>query len=644
MKSLPDDNISVITRLFNVVLMTGLVPEAWCIGAIVPLYKGKGPKDDLDNYRGITLLSCLGKLFTSLINKRLTVFLDSTGAIGAEQAGFRKAHSTTDHVFALHMLIKLYKQKGKRIYAAFVDYRKAFDFVDRSALWTKLLKEGINGRVLTVIMNIYAKAKSCVKCNSRISKTFPSNVGVRQGENLSPLLFSLFLNDFEYSISRRSADTIQYRGLPFISQLYEQEMQDLADIDVFFRMYCLLYADDTIIMAESDQELQSALNALHTYCTKWKLTVNVQKTKVVIFSRGLVRIAPAFVYGNQHIEIVRQYTYLGVVFYANGKFDVAITQRIDQATLALNALKWRARKLRLPLDVTLELFDKCVKPVLLYGCEVWGWDDLSSLDIFQRNFYKECLGLKQSCSNNMVYAELGQMPISYDARIRMATYWLRLKQGRNTKIASRLLGLCQRLHQNPSSGYSFEWMESIKQTLAAAGLEAVWNSNAPLLDSESLKQQLWEAARLQFGNKWSEEVALSRTCQTYKALMPTWNPELSTYLTILNFYQRRAVARFRCRSNFLPMSSYLSHRPDYSCLCPLCNNDNADEGHYLLSCPYFDIERARLLPHHLRELDPQLSLVRLLNCSELTPLKNIARFIENVLNVFKDLQSLATVN
>ena len=68
LKSLPDDNISVITRLFNVVLMTGLVPEAWCIGAIVPLYKGKGPKDDLDNYRGITLLSCLGKLFTSLIN------------------------------------------------------------------------------------------------------------------------------------------------------------------------------------------------------------------------------------------------------------------------------------------------------------------------------------------------------------------------------------------------------------------------------------------------------------------------------------------------------------------------------------------------------------------------------------------------
>ena len=141
-----------------------------------------------------------------------------------------------------------------------------------------------------------------------------------------------------------------------------------------------------------------------------------------------------------------------------------------------------------------------------------------------------------------------------------------------------------------------------------------------------------------------EEVSVSQTCQVYKTLTPTWSPKLAEYLINLNFYQRRAMARFRCRSNFLPMSSFLSHRPDYICLCPLCNSDNADEGHYLLVCPYFDTERARLIPHHPRETNPQLSLERLLNCSELTPLKKIARFIENVLNVFKDLQTLAPGN
>ena len=632
--------------MFNIVLKSGIVPDAWCMGAIIPLYKGKGSKDDLDNYRGITLLSCIGKLFTSLLNKRLTQFLENAGAIGPEQAGFRKGHSTNDHVFALHMLIELYKQKGKRIYAAFVDYRKAFDFVDRTSLWSKLLNQGINGNILKVIMNLYAKAKACVKTSKGISNPFPCNVGVRQGENLSPLLFALFLNDFEYAISRRMGNNT-YRGLPFLSELYDQETRDIVDdVDVYFRLYCLLYADDTIIMAESAEELQSALNSLHAYCNKWKLTVNVKKTKVVIFSRGIVRVAPAFVYGNQHVEIVREYTYLGIVFYANGKFDAAIAQRIDQATLALNALKWRARVLRLPLDVTLELFDKCVKPVLLYGCEVWGWADLDAIDIFQRNFYKECLGLKQSCSNNMVYAELGRMPLSYDARIRMVTYWLSLRQGsNNTKIASRLLCLCQRLHQNPTSGYSFEWVQSVKQTLVAAGLVSLWNDiHAPMLDGSSLRLQLRAAAQTQFSNKWREEVSVSQTCQVFKTLTPTWTPRLADYLINLNFYQRRAMARFRCRSNFLPMSSFLSHRPGYTCLCPLCNNDNADEGHYLLSCPYFDTERYRLLPQHLRELDPQRSLVRLLNCTELTPLKNIARFVENVLNVFKDLHSLVPVN
>ena len=101
------------------------------------------------------------------------------------------------------------------------------------------------------------------------------------------------------------------------------------------------------------------------YCLAHTLTLSELASYHII--SGSWTPPPAFVYGNQHVEIVREYTYLGTVFYANGKFDTAIAQRIDQATLALNALKWRARVLRLPLDVTLELFDKCVKPVLLYG-------------------------------------------------------------------------------------------------------------------------------------------------------------------------------------------------------------------------------------------------------------------------------------
>ena len=349
----------------------------------------------------------------------------------------------------------------------------------------------------------------------------------------------------------------------------------------------------------------------------------------------MVRIAPAFVYGNQHLEIVREYTYLGVVFCCNGKFESAMSNRIEQATLALNALKWRARKLRLPLDITLELFDRCVKPVLLYGCEVWGWDNLEPIEIFHRSFLKECLGLKSSCSNNMIYAETGRMPLVYEVRIRMASYWLRVRSGTQTKIAYKLLTLCERLHHDPSSNYYFQWTDCVTKTLLDAGIDAA-NITESGLDSDCMRKRLWITAEEGFRIKWLAEVSVSRTCEMFKTFMPDWRPEIAPYLVKLNFFQRRAMARFRCRSNFLPMSSFNAHQyVNYQYLCPLCNADSADEDHYLLSCSYFDTERRKL-----RDSTEILSARELLTCDNFTVLSKIARYVENILNAFKDLHLL----
>ena len=105
--------------------------------------KNKGSIDDPDNnyYRGITLLSCLGKLFTSTINTRLTEFIKCSGSLGEEHAGFR-GYSTSDHIVVLSSLIELLSRR-KRLYCAFVDYKKAFDLIDRASLWSKLLLNGI---------------------------------------------------------------------------------------------------------------------------------------------------------------------------------------------------------------------------------------------------------------------------------------------------------------------------------------------------------------------------------------------------------------------------------------------------------------------------------------------------------------------
>ena len=146
--------------------------------------------------------------------------------------------------------------------------KKAFDLVDRSSLWSKLISCGINVNVLKVIYNMYENAKSCVKQGQALSDFFSCEVGVRQRENLSPLLFAIYLNDFEHSVSRN------YKGLDMLTGEIHNNLCD-DDVEVFLKMYVLLYADNTIVMAETPCE----------YCQTWHVTVNTSKTQVIIFSR-----------------------------------------------------------------------------------------------------------------------------------------------------------------------------------------------------------------------------------------------------------------------------------------------------------------------------------------------------------------------
>ena len=187
----------------------------------------------MNNYRGITLLSCLGKLFTSVINERLYSYLTNAKILGNEQAGFRPKHSTLDHIFALHVLSNYYINEKKQLYCAFVDYSKAFDLVDRVSLWQKLLANGISGKAFKIIYNIYEKAKSCVKVGDKISGIFNSNVGVRQGENLSPLLFAIYLSDFENFLSNK------YSGLQYLDREIQTLLND-NELEHYIKLYTLL--------------------------------------------------------------------------------------------------------------------------------------------------------------------------------------------------------------------------------------------------------------------------------------------------------------------------------------------------------------------------------------------------------------------
>ena len=143
----------------------------------------------------------MGKLFTSIINTRLKNYVESNNIINDYQTGFRSGYSTIDNMFILQTLIQILHNKKKKLFCAFIDLKRAFDTVWRIGLWSKLIKYNINGKCLKLIKNMYGNIKSAVKVNGTSSNSFPCNIGVRQGETLSPLMFSLYLNDLHDFIS-----------------------------------------------------------------------------------------------------------------------------------------------------------------------------------------------------------------------------------------------------------------------------------------------------------------------------------------------------------------------------------------------------------------------------------------------------------
>ena len=227
----------VYVDLFNRILNDGQIPESWTIGMIIPIYKNKGDKGDFNNYRGITILSCLGKMFTSVINSRLNKYANETRLINENQTGFRKNYSTLDHIFLLKNFIDIFvKNSNQKLYCAFVDYKKAFDTVCRSGLWYKLINSGITGKLYNVIVNMYKNIKSCVNSDGNLSDFFISVNGMRQGVNMSPFLFALFVNDIEQFLVQYGCSPIEITG---------------ANMEIYFKLLIIMYADDTVLFASS---------------------------------------------------------------------------------------------------------------------------------------------------------------------------------------------------------------------------------------------------------------------------------------------------------------------------------------------------------------------------------------------------------
>ena len=211
--------------------------------------------------------------------------------------GFR----TSDHILVLKTIIDYYKSRRKPLFACFVDFRKAYGSVWREGLFFKLIEYGCSKKFVAMLLSMYSSVKAAVKLEQGITPFFQSFTGVKQGCNLSPSLFNIFINDIPKLFST-SCDPVR-----------------LGDSN----LNCLLYADDLVILSESKFGLQKSLKVLESYCKKWKLNVNLKKTKILIFcSPAQKRLFQnvSCVFGGQVVEKVEEYTYLGLTFRYNGNF------------------------------------------------------------------------------------------------------------------------------------------------------------------------------------------------------------------------------------------------------------------------------------------------------------------------------------
>ena len=324
------------------------------------------------------------------------------------QAEFRQVYRTTDHLFTLTTLIDHYTTKNKKpLFLCFIDFRKAFDKVDHELLWRKISNYGAGGKFLDIIKLTYEKVKSCVMSKGGLTNFFSYRRGVRQGCLLSPLLFSLYLNDLVECLERNGALGVELRDI---------------------RLYAMLYADDLILLAENDYDLKLQMDILGNYTIKWGMEIKRGKTKVIIFNDPMKRKENGIFYSvnNRIIRITKSYKYLGVILNNKHSYKAHVDVIVEKANKCLFTLITKNKEWKgFEPTLLLYLFDHLISPILSYGCKIWGnrrWDDIEKIHLF---ICKYALGVKKSTPSDGIYAELGRVPLSVTRQIHIIKFAIR---------------------------------------------------------------------------------------------------------------------------------------------------------------------------------------------------------------------------
>lgn len=409
--------IDELTVLLNSCWDESAVPKDWRRGVIVKLPK-KGNLADCNNWRGITLLSVPGKVLGIVLLRRLRRAVDQR--LREEQAGFRAGRSCSEQIFILRTIIEQTVEFQQKISVNFIDFTKAFDSIHRDTLWKIARAYGIPARYVALFRNIYHESSCCVRTGQGVSDFFRINTGVRQGCVLSPFLFLLAM-DF---VMRRTLEQGDF-GLQW------QDGRQLADLD---------FADDIALLGSTQRSLCELTTTLEHEAAKAGLRISASKSKILRV--GYARANAPVQVGQQILEEVDQFTYLGSVMTADGGSDEDITCRLGKAAAVMCRLRpiWISRTIALPTKI--RLFNSIVIPTAIYACETWRSTAGSDrrLNVFQQRCLRRILQIsyRDHVSNEDVYRRTSTRPLAdivAERRFRFAGHVLRLPPERLPKMA-----------------------------------------------------------------------------------------------------------------------------------------------------------------------------------------------------------------
>ena len=410
--------IDRMTELFNRVWEEERVPREWNESRVTLLHKGGYKrKDELKNYRPISLVNTVGKIFSAVLNERLRKWIEGHRVLGEEQNGFRVDRRAEDNMFIVNELIERKRKDGSKVYLGFLDIEKAYDRVNRTMMCKVLEKLGMCEKIVNIIRSMYVDTRAKYRMGEIETDWVLSERGVRQGCVLSPTLFSLYTEEL----------AVRIRGTNAGVKVGDEKLG------------LLLYADDAVVMSESADELQDILDILSEYGTDFGVRFSAEKSKVMIVNRTEDERGCTWRLGDREIEQTCEYKYLGMWMSPNG-CEKAKNEKISQANQWVGRLGSAARMRACKYDVLREVWKSVAVPSVMYGMEViaWNQNEIDRLEVGQNRVARMALNAPRYAAVEALRGDMGWSTFSERYEKAAMRYRVRLEFMEDTRWAKKI--------------------------------------------------------------------------------------------------------------------------------------------------------------------------------------------------------------